>query len=143
MSESKYESKITSCPYNADVMFPVLSDMRSIERVKDMIPEDKVRDLTFDADSISFRVDGLGQKMTIRIVDREPNKTIKFGAEDIPIQMNFWIQLKQVAESDTRIRLTIHADIPVMFKMMLGNKIQTGLDQAADMLAAFPYNQWS
>lgn len=143
MSETKYESKITSAPHNTDVIYPILSNMMNLERVRNLIPEDKVRDLTFDNDSIHFRVDGLGQKMGIRVVEREENKTIKFGAEDIPIDMNFWIQLKQVAENDTRIRLTVKADIPMMFKMMIGNKLQTGLDQAAEMLAAFPYNQWS
>lgn len=143
MSETKYESKITSAPYNADVIYPVLSNMMNLEKVRHLIPEEKVRDLSFDNDSIHFRVDGLGQRMGIRVVEREENKTIKFGAEDIPIQMNFWIQLKQVAENNTCLKLTVKADIPMMFKMMLGNKLQTGLDQAADMLAQFPYNQWA
>jgi hypothetical protein len=29
-----------------------------------------------------------------------------------------------------------------MFKMMLDKKLQQGLDQAADMLAQFPYAMW-
>ena len=76
------------------------------------------------------------------IVDRIENDTIKFGAEGIPMDANFWIQLKEVNPTDTRIKLTIKADIPFMFKMMLDKKLQTGLDQAADMLAQFPYAMW-
>ena len=69
--------------------------------------------------------------------------TVKFGAEGIPMDANFWIQLKELAPNDTRIKLTVKADIPMMFKMMIGKKLQDGLDQAADMLAQFPYGQWN
>jgi hypothetical protein len=51
-----------------------------------------------------------------------------------------WIQLKQVAEMDTRIRITVKTDMPAMFKMMFDKKIQQGLDQAIDMLCQIPYN---
>jgi hypothetical protein len=84
----------------------------------------------------------LGQKITIGIVDRIENDTIKFGLEGIPMDANFWVQLKQLSENDTRIKLTLKADIPMMFKMMIGNKLQQGLDQAAEMLAQFPYAAW-
>ena len=90
-----------------------------------------------------FKVDGLGQKLTVRIVDREENKTLKFGIDNVPVQMNFWVQLKQVAEGDTRLKLTIKAELPMMFKMMFEKKLQTGIEQAADMLAQMPYNQWA
>ena len=49
---------------------------------------------------------------------------------------------KEVAPGDTRIKLTLKADIPMMFKMMIGSKLQTGLDQASEMMAKFPYNNW-
>ncbi|MBQ8099772.1 MAG: SRPBCC family protein [Paludibacteraceae bacterium] len=143
MAEIKYESKITSAPASADTMFAVLSDLSNIERVKDLIPQDKVRDMEFDRDTVRFKVDGLGQKIMLRILEREPGKTVKFGADNSPIPLNFWIQLKQVADRDTRIRLTVKTDLPVMFRMMLGSKLQQGLDQAADMLAQMPYDQWA
>ena len=109
----------------------------------DFIPQDKVQELEIASDSIRMKVDGLGQKITIRIVDREENKMLKFGLDNIPMQANFWIQLVEVNPTDTRIRLTLHADIPFMFKMMLDKKIQTGLDQASEMLAKFPYQLWA
>jgi hypothetical protein len=30
----------------------------------------------------------------------------------------------------------------MMFKLMIGSKLQDGLNQAADMLAQFPYAAW-
>lgn len=143
MSESKYESKVCSIPNNAHTVYSVLSNLENINRVKDLIPRDKVQEIEADADSVRIKVDGLGQKLTISIVDRIEDDTIKFGCEGLPMAGNFWIQLKQVNESDTRIRLTLKADIPTMFRMILEKKLQEGLDQAAQMLAQFPYNQWA
>lgn len=142
MSETKYESKITSAPYSAAQIYSVLSDLSNLERVRDLIPKDKIQELEIQPDCVRIKVDGLGQKITIAIVDRIENDTVKFGLEGAPMEANFWIQLKQVAPVDTRLRLTVKADIPIMFRMMIGSKLQQGLDQAADMLAQFPYSQW-
>ncbi len=142
MSESKYESKITSAACSAAKVYRVLSNMENLNRVKDMIPKDKIQEMEIEPDRVRLKVDGLAQKITIAIVDRIENDTIKFGAEGIPMQANFWIQMKEVSPVDTRLKLTIKADIPFMFKMMLEKKLQTGLDQAAEMLAQFPYAQW-
>ena len=142
MSQSKYESKISSAPCSAQQIYRVLSDMRSLERVRDLIPQDKIQEMFIEPDRVKLKVDGLAQKITIAIVDRIENDTIKFGLEGIPMEGNFWIQLKEVSPTDTRIKLTVKADIPLMFKFMLEKKLQTGLDQAADMLAQFPYAMW-
>ena len=138
----KYESKISSAPCPAEQIYRVLSDMKNIEKVRDLIPQDKIQEMETDTDSVCMKVDGLGQKITINIVDRIENDTIKFGAEGIPMEANFWIQLKELAPNDTRIKLTVKAEIPMMFKFMIEKKLQQGLDQAADMLAQFPYQQW-
>lgn len=142
MSETKYESKITSAPCSAQQIYRVLSNMQNLERVKDMIPQDKIQEMEIEPDRVRMKVDGLGQKITIAIVDRIENDTIKFGAEGVPMDANFWIQMKEVNPADTRIKLTVKADIPMMFKFMIEKKLQQGLDQAADMLAQFPYAMW-
>ena len=143
MSEIKYESKIQSAAASAEQIYRVLSNLNNLNRIKDLIPKDKVQELEISEDCVRMKVDGLGQKIAIRIVDKIENDTIKFGAENIPIEMNFWIQLKEVTPTDTRIKLTLKADLPMMFKMMLDKKLQNGIDQAAEMLAKFPYTQWN
>ena len=144
MSETKYESKITKSTSNVADVFGVLSNLENLNRVRDLLPQDKISEVETTADTIRFKVDGLGQKITIRVVEREPNSTIKFAIENLPIAAaNFWIQTKEVAEQDTRLKLTLKADIPTMFTMMLGSKLQDGLDRAAQMLAQFPYQNWN
>ena len=142
MAESKYESKITSAPCSAQQIYRVLSNMQNLERVKDLIPKDKIQEMEIEPDRVRLKVDGLAQKITIAIVDRIENDTVKFGAEGIPMDANFWIQMKEVSPTDTRLKLTVKADIPFMFKFMIEKKLQTGLDQAAEMLAQFPYYAW-
>ena len=143
MSEVKYESKIHSAAASAEQIYKVLSNLNNLNRVKDLIPKDKVQELEISEDCVRMKGDGLGQKIAISIVDKIENDTIKFGAENIPMEMNFWIQLKEVTPNDTRIKLTLKADLPMMFKMMLDKKLQNGIDQAAEMLAKFPYAQWN
>ena len=143
MSEQKYESKIQSIPAPVDKVYPVLSNMLNLERVRDLIPADKVQEMDLSEDAVKFKVDGLAQKVTIRIVDKIENDTIKFGLDNMPVAGNFWIQLKEVAPNDTRVKLTVKADIPVFFRMMIEKKLQQGLDDAAVMLTQFPYTNWS
>ena len=138
----KYESKITSAAYPAAQIYRVLSDLKNLEKVRDLIPKDKVQEMEIDTDFVRMKVDGLGQKITIAIVDRIENDTVKFGVEGIPMDANLWIQMKEVSPTDTRLKLTVKAEIPFMFRMMIKGKLQQGLDQAADMLAQFPYAAW-
>ena len=143
MSEQKYESKIQSIPAPVDKVYPALSNLKNLERVRELIPADKVQEMDITEDAVKFKVDGLAQKVIIRIVDKIENDTIKFGLDNMPMTANFWIQLKEVAPNDTRVKLTVKADIPVFFRMMIEKKLQQGLDDAAVMLTQFPYTQWS
>ena len=136
----KYESKIGQITANDAAVFAVLSNLENINHFRDVIPQDKIHELEVSSDRVRFKVEGLGQKIAIVILEKEEYKTIRFGAENMPIPFNIWIQLKQVAELDTRIRITIKTDMPAMFKMMFDKKMQQGLDQAVDMLCQVPYN---
>ena len=139
MAEIKYESKIGQVHAIAAEVFAVLTNLENLERFKDVIPQDKIKELEITHDSVRFKVEGLGPKVSIGIVDQEENKTIKYGAQNIPIPLNAWIQLKQVDEMDTRMRITVKTDLPAMFRMMIDKKMQVGLDQAVDMLCNIKY----
>ena len=130
-----YESHIAKVAADAAAIYAVISDLTNLERVRDLIPQDKVQEFETDADFVRMKVDGLGQKIIIRIVDRLPDDTVKYGVENLPMDGNFWIQIKQVAPHDSRIKLTLKAELPTMIAMMAGKKIQEGIDQAADMMA--------
>ena len=88
-------------------------------------------------DNCSFKAKGF--KIRLKMVDKEPCKTIKVTGDELPFEFYFWIQLKSVAPEDTRMRLTIHAKLNAMMKMMLGKKLEQGLDKVADQIA-FAFN---
>ncbi|MBR6354944.1 MAG: hypothetical protein IKS01_04100, partial [Paludibacteraceae bacterium] len=138
----KYESHITQSVCSAQSIYRVLSNLKNFERVRDRIPQDKIQELEIEEDYVRVKVNGLGQKLGIFIADKEEAKVVKYGVENSPIAVTMWIQMKEVAPQDTRIKLTVEADIPFMFRMMIEKKLQDGLNQAADMLALFPYDEW-
>lgn len=139
MAEIKYESKIGQINANASNVFAVLSNLENLQQFVNLIPQDKIKEIEITRDTVRFKVDGLGPKVSIGIVEKEPDKMIKFGAVNLPIALNAWIQLKQMDEMDTRMRITIKTDMPVMFRMMLDKKLQVGLDQAVDILCNIKY----
>lgn len=143
MAEVKYESVVTSSPSSVEAVYGVCGNLKNLSKVDGMLPKDKISDIEYAEDYVRFKIDGLGQKICLRIVDREENKTIKFAAENSPITMNFWIQMKPNNVGGSLLKLTIKADMPLMFKMMLDSKIQKGLDDGARMMAQMPFEQWN
>lgn len=116
----------------------MLSDLTNIEKVKDKIPEDKLKDLTFDKDSISISVAPVGA-VSMRIIEREEPKTIKFESVNSPMSFNFWIQILPVDEASSKMKLTIKADIPFMLQGMVKGPLQDGVEKIAEALAMIPY----
>lgn len=130
-----YESEIKTISSGEEMVFALVSDLNNLQLLKeDARVQEKLSDLTFDTDSCSFTVDMLG-KIGFRIVEREPFKTVKMELYDVPMQMNFWIQLKQVADNDTKMKLTLKAEFPMMIKMMVDSKLKEGINLIAGYLA--------
>ena len=137
---AKFESSVKQIPYPQQAVYNMLSDLTNIERVKDRVPEDKLRDLSFDKDSISISVPPVGA-VSMRIIEREEPKTIKFESANSPMPFNFWIQLLPVNETESKMRLTIKADIPFMLKGMVTKPLQEGIEKIAEALAMIPYGE--
>ncbi len=135
-----FESKVTKAECNETEIFALLSDLNNIEKIKEKIPQDKVKDLEFDTDSCRFTVDPVG-KIGLRIVERIPSQTIKFAAEQAPVEFNLWMQFKQVEENDTRIKVTVKADLNMMLKMIASKPLEMFVNKLAEMLAQLPYRQ--
>lgn len=133
-----FVSEVKTIPQNAECIFAMLSDLSNLERVKDRIPQDKIKNVEFDSDSCSFAVDPVG-KITFRIVEREPHKTIKFTTTNSPVPLFLWIQLKQVAEMDTRMKMTVRADLNPFLKPMVSKPLQDAVDKISDLIASLPY----
>lgn len=137
---AEFISEIKTIPHSDADIFAVLSDLNHLELAKDRIPQDKVKDFSFDKDSCTVTVDPIG-KVKFVIIEREPNATIKFEAEQVPIALNMWIQLKASGETETKMKLTIKADLNPFLKPMVSKPLQQGLDKVADILSTLPYSR--
>lgn len=135
---SKFESSIKQIAYPQQSVYNMLSDLTNIERVKDKVPEDKLKDLTFDKDTISISVSPVGQ-ISMCIVERDEPKTIKFASENSPMSFNFWIQILPVSDTASKMKLTIDADIPFFAKGMVSAPLKEGIEKIAEALATIPY----
>lgn len=137
---TEFTSEVKTISYNDADVFRVLSDLRKLELVKDKIPEDKLKDFSFDEDSVSFRVDPIGT-VTFLVVEREPNKLVKFKSDRMPFDIFLWIQLVGKAERDTRLRMTVKADLNPFIRGMVEKPMKEAVDKVSDILAQLPYDQ--
>jgi hypothetical protein len=130
-----YESDIKTISSGEEVVFGLISDLNNLKLLQDdERVQEKLKDLTFDTDSCSFTVDMLGN-VGFRIIEREPFKTVKMELFNVPMQVHFRIQLKQVADNETKMKLTLKAEFPTMIKMMVDSKLKEGINTIAGYLA--------
>ncbi len=130
-----YESNQKQIFKSQEETYTILTDLKQLEGMKDRIPDDdRIKNLEFSKESISFEAAPMG-KVEFKIIEKEEFKTIKFGVENIPVEVNLWIQLAEVSENETRMKMTIKADIPMMLKPMIGNKLEDGIEKIADAIA--------
>ncbi|MCC2236008.1 SRPBCC family protein [Bacteroides fragilis] len=135
---TKFESSVKVIPYSQERVYDKLADLSNLESIKDRLPQDKVKDMSFDTDTLSFNVDPVGQ-LTLKIIEREPCKCIKFETINSPLPFNMWIQIVSSADEECKLKITIGVDINPFMKAMVQKPLQEGLEKMADMLSMIQY----
>lgn len=140
---AQYESNIKHIPYSQERVYNKLSDLSNLDSVKgrlDMLKEKldgKLEDMSFDTDSLTLKVQGFS--LTLRIIEREPMKCIKFEGEHTPIPLNLWIQILPESQDTAKMKVTIRAEVNMFMKAMVAKPLQEGVEKLADMLSIIPY----
>lgn len=135
---TKFESSVKVIPYSQERVYDKLADLSNLESIKDRLPQDKVKDMSFDTDTLSFNVDPVGQ-LTLKIIEREPCKCIKFETINSPLPFNMWIQIVSSSDEECKLKMTIGLDINPFMKAMVQKPLQEGLEKMADMLSMIQY----
>ena len=135
---TKFDSSVKVIPYSQERVYDKLADLSNLESIKDRLPQDKVKDMSFDTDTLSFNVDPVGQ-LTLKIIEREPCKCIKFETINSPLPFNMWIQIVSSADEECKLKITIGLDINPFMKAMVQKPLQEGLEKMADMLSMIQY----
>ena len=137
---TRYESKITTATVGEEALFNTLSDLNNLSKFIDKIPENnQVKNIKCETDSVRVTVNPVGE-IGMRIIERIPSSTIKFTSEKSPVSFTMWIQLKQITENDTKIKITLDADLNIFLKGMVGNYLQNFVDTLAGQLAAINFS---
>ena len=137
-NESKFESSVKFIPYSQRAVYDNISDLRNLEKVKDRVPEDKVNDFCFDQDTLSLNVAPVGE-LKLRICDREDPKCVKFETVQSPVPFNVWIQVLPVDENNSKMKVTVKAELNPFIKNMVEKPLQDGVEKIADALAQVHY----
>lgn len=135
---TKFESSIKQIPYSQESVYNMLSNLSNIEKVRDRIPEDKIKDFSFDQDTLSLKADPVGE-LKLRIIEREEPKCIKFETEQSPIPFNLWIQILPTDVNASKIKVTVGAELNPFIKGMVKKPLQEGVEKIADVLAMIHY----
>jgi carbon monoxide dehydrogenase subunit G len=139
----QFESNVKHVPYSQERVYGKLEDLNNLALLKERLEQmreklgDKIQDVTFDRDSLTLTVQGMN--VTLRIIEREPCKCIKFEGEKSPIPMNLWIQILPVSEDQAKMKVTVRAEVNMFMKAMVSKPLQEGVEKLADMLAMITY----
>ena len=134
----QFESQVVSIPYSQQRVYNMLSDLSHIESVKDRMPQDKIKDLKFDKDTVSINVSPVGD-IAFQIIEREEPKCIKLEATTSPIPLTIWIQMLPTEEEASKMKLTLRTELNPFIKGMVKKPLQEGINKMAEMLASIKY----
>ena len=151
---TKFESDVKYVSQPVDALYARYSDLRNLETLREKLEDPAVQEkmaaqltpeqiaqakeqlqtMTFDRDTLSIG-SPLG-KITLRIIERDEPKCIKFAGEGPPIPVNVWIQLLPHGEGEAKLRVTIGAEVNFFMKGMVSKPLQQAANGLADILAA-------
>lgn len=151
---SRYESGVHIVAAPQMAVYDRLSDLSQLNRLAESLTDEqkaelrqkleeqgkgmvKIENFRCDADSVS--VDVMGMPVTVRIVSREPGKTVKLATDQSPIPLTLWIQMLPKDAALTKLKVTLDADIPFFLKPMVGSKLEGAADRIAELLTRIPY----
>ena len=140
---AQFESNVKFVPYSQERVYNKLEDLNNLAGIKERLEQmreqvgDKIQDIAFDRDSLTLTVQGMN--VTLRIIEREPCKCIKFEGDKSPIPLNLWVQILPVSDGQAKMKVTIRAEVNMFMKGIISKPLQEGVEKLADMLSMIPY----
>lgn len=127
-------SKTGKIPNSAEKVFSFFADLRNISK---LVPPE-VEDWHATEDTCSFVAKG--QKMALKIVEKEEFKTIKIQGDDgSPYKFTLWLQLKSLSAYETAVRIVVRAELNMIMRTAVKKPLQQGVDQIVDYMKMLPY----
>lgn len=128
---AQFNSKHGTVSKRPEELYMAFTDMRNFCA---MLPEDKKQMIQADFDTLRATVQGF--TIAVRVSGRVPYSLIQIQDENAPFHFGASFHFDQTPDGRTDFYIESDADLNMMMKMMLGNKIQQGLDTIVDSLVA-------
>ncbi len=130
-----YESELKTISSSGEMVFDILSDLTNLKKLANSQAfNEKAKDIKYDSDSCSFTVDGFG-RIGFRILERIPSSKITMASENAPVQFNIDVEIVHLSDNESTLKLFLNAELPSMIKMMVGSKLQNGVNSIAELIA--------
>lgn len=133
----KIESKIGKAAYPDQDIYSFITDFNNF---RELIPGDKVSKWESSEDQCSFQVDPVGS-IGLQIIEKTPCSLVKMESlrSYSNHQFTIWIQLKQVGEKDTRVKITIEPQVNKMILSMIKMPLKKFVDGLIDKIENFDF----
>lgn len=134
--EAKYESAIKAVCNSTEAIYSMLSDFRNFSAV---MPPEHIQNWEATTDTCKFTIAQMGE-IGLRIIDRQENTLVKYTADgQTRFNFNIWVQMKEIEPYNSRIKVTMKADLNPMLKMMVGTQLQKFVDMLATAISTYQY----
>lgn len=159
MSMHKYESDIKHIPYSVETVHNVLSDLTNLNKltalldnadtlakIEEQVGSDNAAKARATLDSMKTTTDSamftapMVGNVTLKIVEREEPKLVKYETKGLPVSSCLWIQTIPDGKG-CKMKITAGADVNFLFKSMADKYLSPGVNRMADILASLPYDQ--
>ena len=129
----KYNSKHAIVKRPPYMLYMAFADMRNFVN---MLPEDKKQGVEADYDTLTATVQGF--TIGVKVYERVPYSLLSLVDNGAPFgfKVDFHFDSNSGAQNETDFSIDVEADLNFMMKMMLGSKIQEGIDKIVEGLAA-------
>lgn len=128
---TKVESRIGEIKAKDETVYRFLTDFNNF---RDLVPGDKISNWESSEDHCRFSINGIGD-VGLNILEKKPFNTIKYGGDSLAnVHFNLWIQLKRIEDTDTRVKITIKADLNPMLSMVAKKPLQDFVNILVDKL---------
>lgn len=159
MEELQRESSVKQIPFPQQTVYNKLSDLNNFTSALEHLNNpaarakmqergatekdinqlsEQLKSITYDRDSVSCNVSPFGT-LSLRIIERDEPKCIKFESVNSPVPANLWIQILPVTETKCKMRLTLRARLNAFMKGMIEPHLSEGIEKLADVLSSLPY----
>lgn len=133
----KIESKIGRSPNNDQEIYAFITDFKNF---KQLLPETGITEWEASDNSCSFHMSPVG-RTGLEIVEKTPYKLVKIASipEFSSYQFTIWIQIKKVAENDSRVKITIEPLVNKMLLPMIRGPLKSFADTLIDKIEGFDF----